>query len=128
MKKNHSSIKLTHNKILSAFKLAITALSLLVVSANFMGCDDDDSKSCSNDQACARGQICVDTSCTALPCQSIFECPGFVGTCLADLNACSAKECGDQLNGVVLERSEDSNVTRASFIAVVRVRPKHMYK
>ena len=71
-----------------------------------IACDDNDDKSCSSDQDCARGQICEASACTAIPCTGIGECPGSGRTCLADLNTCSAKECGDQVAGTLLTCDE----------------------
>ena len=82
--------------------------SFLVISMSSIACDDDETQSCSNDQACTRGQVCSDSVCIEIPCQTIGECPGFGRTCLAGLNVCSAKECNDQLNGVLLECAEGS--------------------
>lgn len=92
----------THNR----FNLLIVSISICLLSLFIISCDDDDKKSCSTDQECGRGQICEAETCTTVTCQSIGDCPGTGRTCLPDLNQCSSKECGDQVNGVLLECTE----------------------
>lgn len=84
----------------------LLAVTSLIISLGLFSCDSEDEQSCSSDQDCSRGEICAASSCSAVPCQSISECPGSGRTCLSDLNQCSAKECGDQLNGALLECAE----------------------
>ncbi len=75
-------------------------LRIGLLAAGVMGlwaCDSSDSNTCSRDQDCMRGYICVaeDGVCVAEPCNGLGDCPGSGRTCLQDTRTCSPKECGD---------------------------------
>lgn len=84
----------------------LVSISMCLFSLFIYACDDSNEASCSSDQDCSRGQVCEAEACTEISCQSIGECPGTGRTCLPDKNLCSTKECGDQVNGVLLECAE----------------------
>ena len=87
-------------------KRFFTALFSLSLCWLFIGCDSEEKTStCASDDDCTRGQIC-DTQCIAVPCESITDCPGSGRTCAQDLNQCTAKECADELRGVLRECTE----------------------
>jgi Cys-rich repeat protein len=81
----------------------LICLMLCFVSLIAFSCDDENDSQCSTDQDCIRGQLCISNACSVVTCESISQCPGTGRTCLSDLNQCSAKECGDELNGVSLQ-------------------------
>lgn len=62
------------------------------------GCGEDDSgpASCTLDDQCSSGLVCVEGACTAVPCGSVADCLNGDQGCIAvnSGNFCSAVECG----------------------------------
>jgi Cys-rich repeat protein len=92
---------ITRTPRLKIFQLIYVYLVTALAFVGTVACDDED-QSCSQDKSCTRGQVCEAGSCQAIPCNGIGECPGTGRTCLADLNTCSPKECGDLVDSVEL--------------------------
>ena len=67
---------------------------LMLLSLGQLACDDEkEGGGCADDEACERGQVCVDEVCTVVRCESLGGCRG--GQACLDIKQCSVKECAD---------------------------------
>jgi hypothetical protein len=91
-------MRLTPSENMNETLRTVLRLSILSLGiAALVACASSDDNTCSRDQDCMRGYICMsdDGICVAEPCNGLGDCPGSGRTCLQDTRTCSPKECGD---------------------------------